>query len=202
MLLILKKIVLSTFVGLYLAAGLIIPLLIIEPIILEKEANAKSNNAISLNISGFYTNEDDDNVVILEFLKNIYYEYQKQSTIKKAKDSIKSYNSPMSPYLEIVYDRAIECGGDFHTLLAIAGNESGFGRIPYKQYNPFGYLNGVTYSGWEESLYVLSCKISQEFIKPCNNDLYCIIDKYGGSETDTELWINRVKLFIKNLKGS
>lgn len=105
------------------------------------------------------------------------------------------YNSPFQGLGFIIVDAAARCGGDYKTLLAIAGNESGFGRIPYKLYNPFGYLNGVTYSGWEEALDFLSCRISQQYIAPCNNDLYCIVKNYAGPTDDKERWVYNINWF-------
>lgn len=109
------------------------------------------------------------------------------------------YNSPMQGYGHIIASKAYECGGDFRVLTAIAGNESGFGRIPYKLYNPYGYLDGVQYSGWEESLNFLSCVISRRFLKPCNNDLVCIISTYGGPDTDKERWVRNIQFFINQI---
>lgn len=109
------------------------------------------------------------------------------------------FNSPMAGYGELIVRRSEECGGDYKIITAIAGNESGFGRIPYKLYNPFGYLDGVQYSGWEEAIYVITCKISERFIKPCNGDLVCIVRTYGGSDTDKEKWVRNIRWFISQL---
>lgn len=109
------------------------------------------------------------------------------------------YNSPMQGYGHIIARKAYECGGDYRVLTAIAGNESGFGRIPYKLYNPYGYLDGVQYSGWDTALEFLSCVISQRFLKPCNNDLACIIRTYGGSDTNKEQWIRNIQFFINQI---
>ncbi|MFS8131073.1 MAG: hypothetical protein ACMG57_03775, partial [Candidatus Dojkabacteria bacterium] len=78
----------------------------------------------------------------------------------------------------------------------IAGNESGLGKVPYKKYNPYGYLDGITYTGWNESLSKLSCVISQRFIAPCKSDLYCIIRKYGGPGDNKDLWVRNVSFFM------
>lgn len=123
----------------------------------------------------------------------------RSENVEKLTRFLESYNSPMTPYAETIVRKAEECGGDYRVLAAIAGNESGFGRIPYRLYNPYGYLNNVTYSGWEEALDVLSCRISNEFLDPCDNNLRCIIRRYGGPETDQEKWIRNVTFFINQL---
>lgn len=120
--------------------------------------------------------------------------------IAKAEALLSKYNSPMKGYAEIIVRAVEECGGDYKVLLGIAGNESGFGRIPYKLYNPFGYLDGVQYSGWEESLRTLSCKIARQYLVPCNNDLSCIIVRYGGTNTNKPKWISNVQFFINQIK--
>ncbi len=102
-------------------------------------------------------------------------------------------------YGKIIVEQARRCGGDYKILVGIAGNESGLGRVPYKKYNPFGYIDGVQYSSWEEAIKKLSCVISQRFIAPCNKDLYCIINKYGGHDTDREKWIKNVSWFMSQV---
>ena len=77
---------------------------------------------------------------------------EKEIRIQKVENIFAKYNSPMKGYGYIIVEQAEACGGDYRILTAIAGNESGFGRVPYKLYNPFGYLDGRQYSGWEESL--------------------------------------------------
>lgn len=106
------------------------------------------------------------------------------------------YGSPMQGYGEIIVRKAAECGGDYKILVGIAGNESGLGKIPYKTYNPYGYLDGVQYSGWSQSLNKLSCVISQRFIAPCKGDLYCIIRRYGGTDTRKDEWVRNVSFFM------
>ncbi len=124
---------------------------------------------------------------------------EKDAKVAKIEALFKRYNSPMQGYGELIYDRAAQCGGDYRVLIGIAGNESGLGRKPLKKYNPFGYLDGVQYSGWFESLNFLSCKIAQKFLKPCSNNLTCIVNKYGGSDTPKERWVNNVTYFVNQL---
>ncbi|MEP7103100.1 MAG: hypothetical protein ABI721_00120 [Candidatus Dojkabacteria bacterium] len=110
-----------------------------------------------------------------------------------------SYDSPMKGYGGIMVRKAVECGGDYKILVGIAGNESGLGKVPYKIYNPFGYLDGVQYTGWSQSLTKLSCVISQRFIAPCKGDLYCIIRKYGGPSDNQDQWVRNVSYFMSQV---
>jgi len=121
------------------------------------------------------------------------------NNVARAEAILSKYSSPFSGLGYILVQKTEECGGDFRVLLAIAGNESGFGRIPYKSYNPFGYLNGVQYSGWEESLSVLSCKIAQQYLVPCNNSPECIVRKYAGPSDDKDKWVRNINWFINQI---
>jgi len=114
----------------------------------------------------------------------------------RVENYFRSYGSPMVGYGEIIVRKAVECGGDYKILVGIAGNESGLGKVPYKRYNPYGYLDGIQYTGWTESLSKLSCVISQRFIGPCKGDLYCIIRKYAGPGDNQDLWVRNVSYFM------
>jgi hypothetical protein len=124
---------------------------------------------------------------------------ERQLQIDNVESILARYNSPFVGLGYIIVDQAAACGGDYRIITAIAGNESGFGRIPYKLYNPFGYLDGVQYSGWEEALSSISCKISQRFIAPCAGDLWCIVNKYGGSDTDKPKWVKNITWFMNQV---
>jgi hypothetical protein len=114
---------------------------------------------------------------------------QLDNDIQRATNILQRYNSPFTEHADIIVKKAYECGGD----------ESGFGRIPYKLYNPYGYLDGVQRSGWRESLEYLSCVISERFIKPCNRNIECIINRYGGTDTDKQRWIYNINWFISQI---
>jgi hypothetical protein len=116
--------------------------------------------------------------------------------IERMEQIISNYGGHMSGLADNLYDNAVACGGNPVLLFAIAGNESGFGRIPYKLYNPFGYLDGRQYSGWEESINYLSCKISTQHLAPCGNEVNCVIRRYGGSDTDREKWVKNINWFM------
>jgi hypothetical protein len=135
----------------------------------------------------------------MEELKKIEKEREIAEAIASVESLFRSYNSPMAGLGETIVRRADECGGDYKLLVAIAGNESGFGRIPYKLYNPFGYLDGVQYSSWYEAVNYLSCKISVQHLAPCNNDVACVVVRYGGSDTDREKWIRNIQWFMNQL---
>jgi hypothetical protein len=122
-----------------------------------------------------------------------------QDKINKVETFFTGYGAIMKGYGHILVEQADACGGDYRILVGIAGNESGLGRVPYKLYNPFGYLDGVQYESWDESLPFLSCTIAKRFLAPCNNDLTCIVNKYGGPDTDQDKWIRNVTWFMNQV---
>lgn len=120
----------------------------------------------------------------------------RQQIVNRVRAFFESYGSPMSPYVEILIDQSYACGGNYRVLIGIAGSESGLGKMPYKLYNPFGYLNNVQYNSWEEALTELSCKISQQHIAKCGEDLYCLGLRYAGPSDDLNLFISKVAWFM------
>jgi len=126
---------------------------------------------------------------------------ERQAKIDRIEALFQRYNSPMQGYGELIFRRVEECGAsaDYRIIIGIAGNESGLGRIPYKLYNPYGYLDGKQYTDWNDSLSFLSCVITQRFLVPCNNDLVCIINRYAGPSDDKSQWIRNVTWFINQL---
>ncbi|MCA9379477.1 hypothetical protein KC640_03545 [Candidatus Dojkabacteria bacterium] len=120
----------------------------------------------------------------------------RQQIIDRVRAFFERYGSPMAPYVEILVDQSYACGGNYRVLVGIAGSESGLGKVPYKLYNPFGYLNGVQYASWEEALTDLSCKISQQHISKCGEDLRCLALRYAGPSDDLNLFISKVAWFM------
>ncbi len=121
---------------------------------------------------------------------------ERQAKINKVEAFFASYGAVMQGYAHILVDQADKCGGDYRVLVGIAGSESGLGRIMYKKYNPYGYLDGVQYSSLEEALTVLSCRISQKHIAPCNGNLTCIAERYTGKKDDVSHFIGKVDWFM------
>lgn len=151
----------------------------LHPVTLEVIEDIKAQNAIDI--------ESKKTEVVL------------QQQIAKVQSFFQSYGAVLQGYEELIVRRSHECGGDYRVIIGIAGNESGLGRIPYKTYNPFGYLDGMQYGSWEESLHKLVCVISQRFITPCQSDLQCIINKYGGPGDNHQQWINNVGWFVRQV---
>ncbi len=169
-------------------------------------------NSSTSYISSLSYNPTDEFIAadpVIDGIARLKIEQKQKIAEKERKDKIdriealfSRYNAPMQGYAELIFRRVEDCSNgeaDYRVLIAIAGNESGFGRIPYKTYNPYGYLDGKQYADWTDSLTFLSCVITQRFIVPCKNDLTCIINKYAGPSDDKSQWIRNVTYFINQL---
>lgn len=124
---------------------------------------------------------------------------ERQAKIDKVEAFFASYGAELQGYGHILVDQAEACGGDFRVLVGLAGSESGLGRVMYKKYNPFGYLDGVQYPNLEEALTTLSCKISQQHIAPCGTDLQCLAARYAGPADDKSEFIGNVRWFMEQV---
>jgi len=125
---------------------------------------------------------------------------RRQERIDKVENYFKLYGSSLIGYGYIFVDQSEQCGGDYRVLIGIAGSESGLGRINVLKYNPFGYLDGVQYNSQEEALTILSCKISQQHIAPCGQDLYCLGRRYAGPGDDLDHFVSKVAFFFDQVK--
>lgn len=110
---------------------------------------------------------------------------------------LESQNSPMAPYSETIITSAERCGADYKLLTAIAMNESGGGRIPYKKYNPYGYLNGIQYAGWEEAISDITCKIATHYFAKGYNTPETLAGPYGAH--NKEEWINNIYYYLNQI---
>ncbi len=132
-----------------------------------------------------------------------YKEYviktRRQRQIDKVENFFDQYGSPLMGYGYIIVDKAEECGGDYRVLIGIAGSESGLGRINYKLYNPYGYLDGVQYPDQKTALEILSCKVSQQHISVCGTNLTCLGNRYAGPSDDLDHFISKVAWFMKQV---
>lgn len=136
-------------------------------------------------------------------LNDYYISYQTEKNIQNAIAKVKTffdiYQARLKGMEELIVRRSIECEIDYRIIIGIAGIESGLGRFPVGGHNPFGYLDGIYYNSWEEALNKLICVIGNRFIKPCNSDLSCIINKYGGPDTPKDHWIKNVQWFMNQV---
>ena len=120
----------------------------------------------------------------------------RQTKIDKLQGYLASIGSPMAPYAFVVIDETEKCGADYRLITAIAGNESGYGRVPYKLYNPYGFLNDTQYSGWEQALGVLTCKVAN-YTNKYGSNLVTLGKVYGAH--NYEQWAKNINWHLSRI---
>ena len=120
---------------------------------------------------------------------------ERQAKIDKLAAYLRKVKSPMADFANIIIEEAESCRADYRIITAIAGNESGYGRVPYKLYNPYGYLNKVQYEGWETSLGDLTCKVAKYTNK--YTDLYTLGKVYGAH--NPEQWEKNIRWHLSQI---
>ncbi|MBN1915634.1 glucosaminidase domain-containing protein [Candidatus Dojkabacteria bacterium] len=120
---------------------------------------------------------------------------ERQIKIDRLAGYLGKVKSPMADYANIIVEKAESCGADYKIIVAIAGNESGYGRIAYKEYNPYGYLNKVQYTGWDTSLSDLTCKVAKYTNK--YSDIYTLGKAYGAH--NPEQWAKNINWHLSQI---
>ncbi len=120
---------------------------------------------------------------------------ERQAKIDKLAGYLRKVNSPMAPFAGTIIEEAESCGANYRIIVAIAGNESGYGRVSYKLYNPYGFLNGVQYAGWEASLSDLTCKVAKYTNK--YTDIYTLGKVYGAH--NPEQWAKNINWHLSQI---
>ncbi len=171
----------------------------------KKEYITQSSDGIDASQQSFLP---EPNPIDIELAENIKVEQEKikaeqerlaalrQVKIDKVAAYLKKVGSPMAPYTHIIIEEAERCGANYELIVAIAGNESGYGKVSYKQYNPFGYLNGVQYSGWDQSLKALTCKVAA-YTNKYGYNLTALGKAYGAQNVET--WAKNVSWHISQI---
>ncbi len=161
-------------------------------------ANSKNYASLENNISSDLI--DLINKKNEEHLAEIARQEYRSSRISKVENFFNIYNAVIKGYGYLFVDAADRCGGDYSVLVGIAGAESALGRSPIRSYNPFGYLDGDTYDSWESAISHIACEISQTHISKCGQDLWCMVNRYTGPESDKDLWVRNVGWFMRQVQ--
>ncbi|KKQ36123.1 MAG: hypothetical protein US52_C0008G0022 [candidate division WS6 bacterium GW2011_GWA2_37_6] len=80
---------------------------------------------------------------------------------------------------EILYDLSVQYGGDYKTLLAITGVESGFCAASFS-YNCFGFLNGKKYGSYEQAFRDIVPKVIKNYLHRYGSTNFVSIAKSYG----------------------
>lgn len=105
-----------------------------------------------------------------------------------------SLGSPMAPHAELIITSASQCGVDYRLVMAIAGNESYYGKVGGgKYYNAWGWGPYIHYSSWEESIPSFACSFAKHYVFQGYSTVETIAPKYGA--VDQQKWIKNVYWF-------
>lgn len=138
------------------------------------------------------------------FYQNLEAEYkdakQKWYEVENLTQYLSNQGSPVATpkYAQQIIQVSRENGADYKIIVAIMGVESGFCRVPYKDYNCFGYLNGAQYSSFEHAFGDLIPRIANEYANVYGTDFEAFADAYGIH--NLKVHVPRLQAFYNGLK--
>ncbi len=124
------------------------------------------------------------------------------------KEFLKSYDSPMAPYANLIVSQADKYNIDFRLLVAIAMCESNLGKhMPSSDsYNPFGIAvytgqqSGATFKNWTHSIEWVSQYIKENYYDRGIHELKAIGAIWAPPSVETgHSWSNCVSEFQKSI---
>ncbi len=109
------------------------------------------------------------------------------------------YGSPIAEYkyAKIIVDVSKRYGADYKLNVAIMLAESGVCKNPHKKYNCYGFLDGVYYESFEDSLTTLTAKVSNMYTGKYGNDIVTIARRYGP--VNKEAWIRKINYAMNRI---
>jgi len=118
--------------------------------------------------------------------------------VRRLKDFLSRYNSPLAPYAEDFVKSADTYNIDWRLVPAIAGVESTFGKhIPKGSYNAYGWANGNhKFTSWENSIEVVTSTLRQKYYDKGANTLSKISRRYAPPSTS---WAWKVDYFMNKI---
>jgi len=123
---------------------------------------------------------------------------QEDTRVTKLQGYLSSQKSPLAAHSEYIIQTADRFGLDWRLLVAIAGVESGFGKVmPRNSYNAYGWANGATrFESWENSISHVSMVLSEKYLGRGLKTPSQIARKYcPGSDT----WAQRVTSYMNDI---
>lgn len=118
--------------------------------------------------------------------------------VRRLKDFLEKYNSPLAPYAEDFIKSADTYNIDWRLVPAIAGVESTFGKhIPKGSYNAYGWANGNhKFTSWENSIEVVTSTLRQKYYDRGADTLPKISRRYAPPSTT---WAWKVDYFMNKI---
>ncbi len=94
-------------------------------------------------------------------------EVKKDTRVKRIKNFLGKYNSPISPYAQSIVNLADQYQIDYRIVVAISGVESTFCKaIPYNSYNCWGWKNGNhAFQSYPDALEIVSKTLGNNYYR-------------------------------------
>ncbi len=121
--------------------------------------------------------------------------------VKQLQAYFDKYDSPLINEAETFIKTADQYGLDYRLLPAIAGVESGFGKlIPYNSYNGWGwgiYGTNVTYfTSWKEAIKTIAKELKEKYMDTWGaKDVYAIGNYYASDPA----WASKVTYYMNDI---
>lgn len=126
---------------------------------------------------------------------NLNKEVKKDIRVKRIKNFLGKYNSPITPYAQSIVSLADKYQIDYRLVVAISGVESTFCKaIPYKSYNCWGWKNGNhSFQSYSDALDIVSRTLGNNYYKRGLDTPESIGPIYAPPSPD---WPGKVRFFM------
>lgn len=119
------------------------------------------------------------------------------------KKYLEKYQSPMTPYADLIVEVSDKYGLDWRLLVAIAQQESNLGKkAPSNSYNAWGWgihsRGTLRFSGWEQGIETVAKGIKEKYLDKGYTTPEEIMSKYTPLSTGS--WAFGVNQFIQELE--
>lgn len=118
----------------------------------------------------------------------------------KLKKYLENQNSPLLSHTDDLIQIADRYKLRYSFIPAIAGLESGFGKlIPYQSYNCYGWGPGIRFESWEDGMEKVARGIKENYVQKWGKDT---VDKIAPVYASSPTWAIRIKNFISQIEST
>lgn len=130
---------------------------------------------------------------------NLNKEIKRDLRLKKIRNFLLKYNSPLVPYSNDIISLADQYQIDYRLVVAISGVESTFCHaIPYNSYNCWGWKNGDhSFKNYSEAIEIVSRTLGKNYVKRGFDTPETIGPIYAPPSSD---WGWKVRYFMNLLE--
>ena len=134
-------------------------------------------------------------------------EKQRQIEINKVRTFLTKYNSPLTPYSDVIVDEAYIYGIDYKVITSIAGVESTFCKFPAPdaKYNCWGWTSTTApshfyrFTSYREAISYITEKLANDRAYTTFQQTKSISDLAEHYNNGSQSWINSLNWFIERI---